>query len=195
MKIRLSLLILVLLSFGALALFAQEEMEAETVTVTMENLYPEGIDYDAESGQFYLTSLYYGAVFVANADGEIEQLVEDDENLVSTIGLYLDAERGRVLVANSDPGVGMRTSEETQLVTAGLGIYDMETGEQLAYHDMGALRPEGNHFANDIAVDDEGNIYVTDSFSPIIYRIPLDGEPEVLLEDDGLPAIQKILDI
>ncbi len=185
MKTRaLSLVAVFLLIFGAVSLLAQDDMAAETITVTQENLYPEGIDFDAESDQFYLTSLFYGAVYVANAAGEITQLVED-EQLISTIGVYLDVERGRVLVANSDPGVGLRTSEETQVVTAGLGVYDMESGELLNYYDLGALRPESNHFANDIAVDDEGTVYVTDSFAPIIYRVPLDGEAEILLEDEA----------
>lgn len=51
--------------------------------------------------------------------------------------------------------------------------------------DAGALRPDGSRFANDVAVDPDGNAYLTDSYSPIIYKIDLDGKAEVLLEDDS----------
>lgn len=34
------------------------------------------------------------------------------------------------------------------------------------YVGLGGLRPGANHFANDLAVDKDGNAYVTGSFAP-----------------------------
>lgn len=54
--------------------------------------------------------------------------------------------------------------------------------------DLSSLRPGGAHFANDMAVDGEGNAYVTDSFAPIIYKVDAQGRASVSLEDSRLTA-------
>ncbi len=61
--------------------------------------------------------------------------------------------------------------------------------------DLAKLAP-GNHFANDLTLDNEGNIYVTDSFSPVIYKINATGQATVFAkselfksEDVGLNGI------
>jgi sugar lactone lactonase YvrE len=45
-----------------------------------------------------------------------------------------------------------------------------------------------NHFANDITVDGQGNAYVTDSFSGIIYKVDLAGVATILVENALLAA-------
>jgi hypothetical protein len=88
----------------------------------------------------------------------------DDTRLVSTIGLNLDATRQRLLAAVSDAGANTtRTSATTMRKLAALAIFNPSSGALLRYIDLGALRPTQAHFANDIAVDAVGNVYVTDS--------------------------------
>lgn len=48
----------------------------------------------------------------------------------------------------------------------------------MAYYDLGSLS-EGSHFANDLALDEVGNAYVTDSFAPIIYKIDTSGKTSI----------------
>ena len=119
---------------------------------------------------------------MTDLEGEIEPFT-DDADLIASLGIYVDAERGRLLVANTDTGVSMNSSPETGGVTAMLGIYDLADGERIEMIDLGALLPEQPHLANDITVDDGGNIYVTDSFSPVIYRVDVDNEASVFLQD------------
>jgi sugar lactone lactonase YvrE len=52
--------------------------------------------------------------------------------------------------------------------------------------DLAALRPHGRHLANDVTVDPAGNAYVTDSLSPLIYKVTPDGRASVLVEDPRL---------
>lgn len=56
--------------------------------------------------------------------------------------------------------------------------------ETIDYVNLGELRPDKPHFANDIAVDDFGNVYVTDSFAGIIYKVDTEGNPSVFFEDE-----------
>lgn len=160
----------------------------DTVAFTQAGLYPEGVQYDAAGSRFLVSSQTRGAVGQVKDDGTYTQFA-DDAVLVSTIGMRVDDSRNRLLVAVSDPGYNAaRTSAATQRKLAGLAIFNLTSGQRTAYVNLGGLRPTQNHFANDIAVDDQGNAYITDSFAPIIYKVDAQGTATVFLEDAQLGA-------
>ncbi len=177
MKRVLFVVIIGVLALSAVLVGAQDD---DKIMMAYESLHPEGIEY--YDGAFFVSSMTEGDIFRVELDGTITQFT-DDERLVSSIGLWVDADNGRMLVANSDPGVGIATGDATVGQLAALGVYDLMSGETLDYYELSAIMP-GGHFANDVTMDDAGNIYVTDSFSPIIYRIDADGNAEIWLEDD-----------
>ena len=43
---------------------------------------------------------------------------------------------------------------------------------------------EGGHFANDVALDAQGQVYVTDSFSPVIYKLDAQGKASVFVRSE-----------
>ncbi len=155
----------------------------DSISINKTNLFPEGVESVPNTENFLITSLTEGTIYQVNQQGKLTPFAED-ERLVSTIGIEIDRKQNRVLVANSDPGAGENSNPETQDQLAGLGIFDLTTGETIDYVNLGTLRPGEPHFANDIAVDDFGNTYVTDSFSPIIYKVDTEGNPSVFLEDE-----------
>jgi len=142
-------------------------------------LYPEGVDYDPKGKRFLVTSLREGIVGSVKDDGTYQALIQDPQ-LVSAIGIRIDHARDRVLVCNSDPGASIHTKKENQGKLAGLGIYKLSSGELIKYINLGAMM-DGGHFCNDIALDQAGNAYVSDSFSPIIYKIDNQLNASILL--------------
>lgn len=164
---------------GVSPVFAQEI--PEQVLIEHPGLFPEGVEWDSAGNRFLVGSLSEGTIFEVLDDGTINPFIEDAD-LKSSVGIHIDAERNRLLVANSD------RSEEPQDPVISLMAYDLETGERLYAADLGSVAPEGNHFANDVTVDAEGNAYVTDSFSPVIYKVDLEGTPSVLLEDEAFAS-------
>lgn len=163
------------------------------VTFTQTGLYPEGTQYDDQGGQFLVSSQTAGRIGQVTDVGAYSTFA-DDPQLVSTIGLRLDAARSRLLVAVSDPGYNItRTLATTKGKLAALAIFNSSTGAKTGYFDLGAFTPAGGttypaHFANDIAVDGSGNVYVTDSFAPLIYRVDAQGAVTRLLENTALAA-------
>ena len=157
----------------------------EKITFSEENLFPEGIAYDAKRGHFLVSSLRRGDIGRVSDAGEYEVFITDDR-LVSAIGLRLDAERDRLIVMVSDPGVSVKTNPETQRKLAAVAIYSLESGQELFFENLAS--EDGYHFANDAAVDSAGNIYVTDSFSPVLYRITPDYQFSEFLRDEDLAA-------
>ena len=156
------------------------------ITVPQRALSPEGIQYDEANKRFIVSSRTQGRIGTVRDDSTYTQLA-DDPRLVSTIGLNLDASRQRLLAAVSDIGVNTTRSTATTLrKLAALAIFNPSSGALLSYVDLGALRPTQAHFANDIAVDAQGNTYITDSLSPIIYKVDAQGVATVFLENSQL---------
>lgn len=180
---------------GSLALTACDKDSDNTpalpaaVTFTQAGLYPEGTQYDDQQAHFLVSSQTAGRIGQVMDDGTYASFA-DDPRLISTIGLHLDAPRGRLLVAVSDPGYNAaRTTAATKGKLAALAIFNRGTGAKTGYVDLGGLRPAyAAHFANDIAVDAQGNAYVTDSFAPIIYKVDAQGVATVFLENAALAA-------
>ncbi len=167
------------LLLAAPLLLAQEPALPARIEAERENLFPEGVEYDPTAGRFLLGSLAEGDVFVVEDDGTTTRLIEDDDLLAST-GLEVDALTNRLLVANADPGAFNPFNLNPG---ASLGIYDLATGARLRMVDLRHLRP-GRHFPNDVAVDDDGNAYVTDSFAAVVYRVTPEGEASVFAQDE-----------
>ncbi|MCE7003487.1 SMP-30/gluconolactonase/LRE family protein [Kibdelosporangium philippinense] len=146
-------------------------------------LHPEGVAYDHRNDRFLVGSVTHGTVSTVQPDGSARTLVNDPK-LITTMGIAVD--RGTVLAVNGDIGRGDRSTPDTINKTAGLGFYDLRSGRQIRYVDLGALDPQRAHFGNDVAVAPDGTAYVTDSRSGAIYRVPTYGSPSILVHDDRL---------
>lgn len=156
----------------------------DKITFTKAGLYPEGVAHDALHERFLVSSVGEGTVGTVGYAGNYTPFIMDDR-LVATVGIQVDEERKRVLVAAADPGASARSTPETAGRQALLGIFDLETGKAMHVVDLGALRPDMAHFANDVAVDPQGNVYVTDSFSPLIYKVDVGGNASVFYENEA----------
>jgi sugar lactone lactonase YvrE len=165
-----------------LALLAPVPVFAAGIEFKAPTQYPEGIAYSEKTNEFFVSSMRHGTVGVVK-DGKFKPFAKDGQ-LISSVGMHADPERGRLLVCVSDPGVSEKTSPKTQKKLARLMAFDLKTGKRKASVDLNTLVPEGEHFCNDIAIDGEGNAYVTDSFSPVIYKVDPAFKPSVFLKDD-----------
>jgi sugar lactone lactonase YvrE len=154
----------------------------QPVTVQMPALYPETIEYSSGSGKFLLGSFREGAIYEVDDKGNTSRLV-DDPRLCSVLGIAVDAKRGRLWAVNSDMGASIKPSAAGPKNLAAVGVYNLSTGQALDYVDLAPLVP-GAHLLNGIAVDSAGNAYITDSFSPTIYKIDAKGKARVFLQNE-----------
>jgi Cu-Zn family superoxide dismutase len=129
-------------------------------------VYPEGIAYDRDSGEFYVTSVATGAVFRGSLTEPslTEFLPAGGDGRTNAVGIKTDGE-GRVFVAGGSTGK--------------VWIYDADSGDLLHTFDNGSA---GKTFLNDLAITPKGDVYVTDSSAPTLWKIPADA-----YEDDDAP--------
>ena len=145
------------------------------------SLYPEGIVYNDVTKKTYVGSYFKGKIITVDLDGNMNDFVTD-ETLVAVAGLVVDTKKNRLLVCNSDAGISARSDKSTTGQLAQVIAYDLTTGKKLKTINLGGLYP-GGHFLNDLVQDTNGNTYVTDSFSPIIYKIDANDNASVLVSD------------
>jgi hypothetical protein len=151
----------------------------ERIAFSSSRLYPEGITYSPALDKFLVSSITQGKIGTVDQNGRYADLITDTQ-LISSLGLKMQA--GHLYVCNGDRGVSDKSTTQTTGKTAGLFIYDLSTRQALRRINLATLLPNANHYANDMAFDPAGNAYVTDSFAPVIYKVPTDTtRPSILI--------------
>jgi sugar lactone lactonase YvrE len=137
------------------------------ITIPGDRYFPEGVTVSAD-GTFFAGSLYEGQIMRARAGAaQMESFVAPGTNgLVSVLGLWADDARGTLWACSSDAGNGRLTGS----APVGVKAFDLSTGAPAGSYDF-----PGGGFANDLTLDADGNLYVTDSWSPRILRLPAGG--------------------
>ncbi len=168
---------------STLLLFIITAATAQSINFNSTELYPEGTAFSKKQNVFFVSSLHYGKISKVDFKGNCTAFINDSES-ISAIGIIADEKRNSLYVCISDPGVSVKTNTATQYKLAKLASYDLTTGKRKFIADLGVLNSTGGNFANDVTVDRGGNIYVTNSFSPIIFKITQQGKASVFTTSD-----------
>lgn len=163
----------------------------DVITVERGGFTPEGIEYDNLNQRFMLGSVVEGRVFALAPDGRLTTVV-DDPDVDAIVGIEVEEDRQRILAASADPGVFAGQSNGF----AELGVFDLDTGARQMLVDLSAAyadAPENTRFfPNDVVGDTAGNIYVTDSFALVVYKVDTRGRASVFVRRDQFPEGQSI---
>ncbi len=156
---------------------------SQNIKFTENELYPEGVAYSHKAKSFYVSSLHYGKIGKVDWKGNYTNFINDAES-ISAIGILADEKRNLLYVAISDPGVSVKTIAQYKI--GKLAAYDLTSGERKFISDLAVINTTGGgNFANDMTFDNDGNIYVNNSASPIIYKVSPDGKAEVFVTSDS----------
>ena len=150
---------------------------------------PEGIEFDKTDNTFLLSSINAGPIIKVNQDGTYKAFSSGEKFPLSTAGLEIDYKRNRLLVAGFN-GTELMDNDPKTKGTAFLRIYNLKTGVIEKDINLSGIFPEASaYFANDIAVDRKGNVYITDWYARVVYKVDLDGNPSVFWKNEtGIQA-------
>lgn len=146
---KLTLSALLVAAVGTTVL-AQEEART-SFELPGEGLHPEGIAYDTGSDSLFVTGAGTGEILrIDRSSGEVTVFVEPSGVPFSVLGL--EVADGQLWVAGA--------------MTGEVRAYSLEDGSEVFTASTG----EGG-LLNDLTVSSTGDVYVTDSNRPILYRV------------------------
>ena len=139
-------------------------------TLAEKALVPEGMAYDPVDERFYFGSTYRCKIIWTDTEGNASVFAEEKQDGLRTVlGMKVDAER-RILWVNS--AVGSPPPQDVnpeEVGWSGLFKYDLRTGRLIQKY---TIHEEGQpHLFNDLALNDEGDVFVTDSESGTLYVV------------------------
>ena len=159
----------VLAGIAVIALFVQW-VKVTTVKFESENLYPEGITYDSKRDLFYVSSISSGKIGAIDRKGNFK-VAADDPRLISTLGLKYNSKNDKLYALNGDFGASKKSKPENTAKVAQLVIINPATSKVEDVIDLTTLVQSPKYLANDLALDKEGNVYITDSYASVIYKV------------------------
>ena len=173
MKVLLNLLIALMLATGAFA-------QSMVVNYFDNDIYPQSIVYYPATKQFIVGSMKRGQIGSVNDKGEYKVLLKDSL-LIATSGLKIS---GNTLYAlTGDLGFSANSSEQSKFNVARLVTIDLLSNKITSVLNLDTL-VKGRHFVTDLAIDDKKNIYITDSYSPVIYKVNPAGKASVWVNSE-----------
>ena len=156
--------------------------QTKRVNFTAPMFYPEGTAYHPMKKLFYVSSVRTGTIGTVDEKGAYKVFYEDP-SLKSTYGMKVDQKRNKLWVCVADANYSIYSDSSTYKKMSRLIGLDLSSGQKTDDIDLAKL-VEGKHFANDLTLDNAGNIYITDSYSPVVYKVDAQMKPSIFAKND-----------
>ncbi|GAB4239012.1 MAG: hypothetical protein Kow00121_65790 [Elainellaceae cyanobacterium] len=140
--------------------------ELEPIELPSGFQYPNGIAR-AEDGTLYVGSVLSGRILRIQPNGSVETLFQGSDDIFAVTSLRLDEPRGILWGASPDVLGTPQTNGETSFRAHRIFAIDSRSGDVLQV----IMIPDGG-FGNDLALNPEGGVYVTDTVRPRIHYLP-----------------------
>jgi sugar lactone lactonase YvrE len=133
------------------------QKSAATKVITLDpsnpDLNPEGVAWDPRSQSFFVGIVSTGTIYRATLhDKKLKPFITPSADLPADSAVGMKVFGGKLYVAGGPTG--------------SIYVYSTRTGRQLARFETGS-----GGFLNDLVVTPNGDVYVTDSFRPTLWRV------------------------
>jgi sugar lactone lactonase YvrE len=136
---------------------------------TDSTLWPEGVDHDPRTGEFYVASVRRRTIVRIAADGSTRELWPGGaRDMGALLGVRVDAVRQRIWATTS----GLKQAEGYVPSDSGIAALlriDARSGRVERRWDLPVVA--GGHVLGDVALGPRGEVYVSDSNEPVLYRL------------------------
>ncbi|KAF3773465.1 hypothetical protein EJ110_NYTH47971 [Nymphaea thermarum] len=143
--------------------------------------FRESVEWDDRGRRFIVSCFEGGLGQIVVPDGDFSGALEEETAVaalkelpgISFLGIRVDRRRNRLLVVLADALRGR---------FGGVAAYDLDSWQQLFLTQLSG--PDVKTLADDVAVDDDGNAYVTDAKGSKIWKVGVNGELLSTIQSD-----------
>ncbi|MCF8473709.1 MAG: hypothetical protein K9G26_03350 [Emcibacter sp.] len=143
--------------------------ESIFMTIDEKGLLPESVTYHEKTGDYFIGSVREGKILRISQHKAVSSFVTASEKnqLTGIFGLKIDQKNNHLWVAsnNIEQHISLNKNKEN---ISGIFQFDITTGKLL--HKYFPNDGKKNLFG-DLIISPQGEIYVSDSYNPIIYKI------------------------
>lgn len=158
-------------------------------TISDKEFVPEGIAFDPAGKRFFVSSIYERKIVSVDTSGKVRDFSAETDGLWSVLGMKVD-KKSNVLWATTTAFPQMKSFQESDAGRSGIVKYDLASGKMVKKY---VVPGNDAHALGDLTIDDAGNVFVTDSLTPIIYRIDAKtGDLGVFLTDPIFSSLQGL---
>jgi len=142
--------------------------------ITERDIIPEGITYSSTTNSFYISSIKKTKIIEINAEtGEFENFIPSNLLDLRFLGLITDDTKKQLWACGNMSKNNLRYS--------GIAKFNLNNGELIKSY---IITDTTKHTSNDLVLDDEGNVYFTDSDEQNIYKIDVETDSIALFFED-----------
>jgi hypothetical protein len=144
--------------------------------ISEKDLIPEGIAYDAASRSFFVSSIHKNKIIRIDEQNKVADFIKSGkEGIGQALGMKVS--QGKLWVCSN---TGKGNEQDQSMVHA----FDLASGDLVNKW----ILPAGEiHLLNDLVIDSQGNVIISDSDYGAIYRVnPKSSSIELLIKDDRL---------
>jgi len=172
------------IKLGLASVLASGILLANDVTINAPGHFPEGVEYNTKTGEFFLGSLSKKGVIKFTKDSKA--IPFSKEAPLQIAGIHIDYKKNKLYAAGLNRKEAFDKDPNTN-GNANLFIYDLSSGKLEQNIDLTTVNPnQAAYFANDITNDKDGNVYVSDFKAGAVYKIDSNNTPSLLYKGEML---------
>jgi hypothetical protein len=134
--------------------------------------WPEAVDYDPIARAYFVSSVRRGSIMRIEANGRSTTFWPGDLSRSAVLGLRVDSKRRSLWITTS--GIPQRASfMPGDSANASILQLSLDDGRLRRRFDLPVTR--GGHVLGDVSIGPAGDVFVTDSKHPVLYRLRPDG--------------------
>ncbi|MCG3120461.1 MAG: hypothetical protein ALAOOOJD_03189 [bacterium] len=154
------------------------------------DLITESVAFDPQTATYFVSSVHKRKIVSLNAKGESKDFATRQAGLWSVLGMKVDAPRG-ILWACSAVVPEMQGFQKEEEGYAGVFKFEAKTGRLIKSYIL-SNQPQA-HVFGDLAISGNGDVYISDSVAPVLYRITREkDELELFLTSELFRSLQGV---
>lgn len=159
-------------------------------TLPDSTFWPEGVDYDARTKRYYVASIAHRTIAEVHGDGTTRELLaRDRSDLGAVLGVRVDSTRGVLWATTSAVRPSPNFASGDTLSAELLRIRVVDGAIERRWRVAPAV---SGHTLGDLAVGENGDVFLTDSTDPVLYRLRSGGDSLEAIRNPLFRSLQGI---
>jgi sugar lactone lactonase YvrE len=159
-------------------------------TLPDSSFWAEGVGHDARTGSFYVSSINHRTIVEVRKDGSVRELIaRGTKDIGAIFGVRVDPKGGVLWATTSGvPQMGGFTPADTAISA----LLKIRISDGVIERRWNLPAIPGGHVLGDLAIGPAGDVFLTDSNEPVLYRLAPGADSLTAIRNPAFRSLQGI---